>query len=84
MAYLKAVIGAVLAALVLGTATGAVVLLKSGVAFISPADKATIYAASISEAVNCAAFFIVVLVPISVLLLFIVRRWRRPAAGREG
>jgi predicted benzoate:H+ symporter BenE len=83
MAYLKAVVGAFLAALLLGAATGAGEVFRRAVANIPPEEKATIYAASISEAMNCAAFFILVLVPLAVLLLFLVRWWRvRSARGR--
>jgi len=81
MAYTKAVISAVIAALVLGVATGAGALFKHALAAIPAEDRATIYAMSISEAMNCAAFFILVLVPLALLLVFVMRRWRRSLHG---
>lgn len=84
MAYAKAILGAVVAALLLGAATGASEVFRAAVAHLSPADKATIYAASISGAVNCAAFFILVFVPLAVVLVFVIRRWRgRPAPSGQ-
>ncbi len=72
MAYVKAVIGAVVAALLLGAGTGAAVVVKAALARLPPEDRATILAASISEAMNCAAFFFLVLVPLAVLIVFAV------------
>jgi hypothetical protein len=84
LAYVKAVLVAFAAALFLGAATGATQLFRAALAHLPPADKATVYAASISEAVNCAAFFIIVFVPPAVLIVWAVRRWRRPAPGGPG
>lgn len=77
MAYVKAVLGALSAALLLGAGTGVfgvVTRLRSD-------DKAIVYSIGISEAVNCAAFLAVVLVPLAVILVFAVRRWRRRPAS---
>jgi integrase len=52
MAYTKAVISAVIAALVLGVATGAGALFKHALAAIPAEDRATIYAMSISDAMR--------------------------------
>jgi hypothetical protein len=84
MAYVKAVIGAVVAALLLGAAAGGLMSLKQALASISPQDRATILASTIAETMNCAAFFVLVFVPLALVLVF-VRRWRRRRApGRVG
>lgn len=80
MTYVKAIAAALLAALVLGVATGSVVGVLHALETLAPADKATILAASISEAMNNTALFITVLVPLAVVLVFAVRRWRRRSA----
>lgn len=85
MSYVKAVIGAVLAALLLGAGAGAVEVLTGAVARLRPEDKAVVYAVGVSVAMNCAAFFVLVFVPLAVVLVFAVRRWRRrPAPGGAG
>jgi membrane protein implicated in regulation of membrane protease activity len=83
MAYVKAVLGALVAALVLGAGTGAVEVLTGAVARLRSEDKAVVYAVGVSVAMNCAAFFVLVFVPLAVVLVFAVRRWRRrPTPGR--
>ncbi len=81
---MKAAAVALVAALVLGAVTGAAVGVAHAFASLPPGDRATILGASISEAMNCAAFLILVLVPLSVVLVFAVQRWRRPSASRGG
>jgi hypothetical protein len=77
MAYVKAVAGAFVAALVLGAGTGVVAVLTGAVAKLRSDDKAAVYASGISEGLNCAAFFVLVFVPLAVVLVFAVGRWRR-------
>lgn len=85
MAYVKAVIAALVAGLLLGAGTGLIEVLSGAVTRLRPEDKAVVYAMSISVAMNCAAFFVLVLVPLSVVLVFVVRSWRRrPAPTRRG
>lgn len=85
MAYVKAVIAALLAGLLLGAGTGLIEVLTGAVARLRPEDKAVVYAVGISVAMNCAAFFILVFIPLAVVLVFAIRRWRRrPAPGRAG
>ncbi len=85
MAYVKAVVGALVGGLLLGAGTGVVEVLTGALARLHPEDKAVVYAMSISVAMNCAAFFVLVLVPLAVVLVFAIRRWRsRPAPGRTG
>jgi membrane protein implicated in regulation of membrane protease activity len=85
MAYVKAVIAALLGALLLGAGTGVVEVLTGAVARLRPEDKAVVYAVGISVAMNCAAFFVLVFAPLAVVLVFAVRRWRRhPAPGGAG
>ncbi len=85
MSYVKAGVGAFVAALLLGLGIGIVEVLTGAVARLRPEDKAVVYAMSISVAMNCAAFFVLVLVPLAVVLVFAIRRWRsRPAPGRAG
>lgn len=85
MAYVKAVIASLLGALLLGAGTGVVEVLTGAVARLRPEDKAVVYAVGISVAMNCAAFFVLVFVPLAVVLVFAVRRWRRhPASGEAG
>lgn len=82
MAFVKAVIGAVVTGLLLGSGIGIFEVLTGAVARLQPEDKAVVYATSISVAVNCAALFILLLVPIAVFLVFFERRWRRKASAR--
>ncbi len=85
MAYVKAVIASLLGALLLGAGTGVVEVLTGAVARLRPEDKAVVYAVGISVAMNCAAFFVLMFVPLAVVLVFAVRRWRRhPASGEAG
>ncbi len=74
MTYLKATVGAFAAALVLGAASGFADVFRQALASIPPEDKATIYASSISAAINSAAFYLVVLIPFAVVVAFFVRR----------
>ncbi len=85
MAYVKAVIGAVIAGLLVGAATGMVEVFTGAMAKLRPEDKAVVYGYGLSEAVNCAALFVLVLVPLTVIFVFFVRRWRRRSApGTSG
>lgn len=85
MAYVKAVVGALVVGLVLGAGSGLVEVLTGALARLRPEDKAIVYGMSISVAMNDTAFFVLVLVPLAVVLVFAVRRWRRrPAPGRAG
>ncbi len=77
-AYVKAAMLAFVTAITLGTGIGAWSLVRAGE--LSPADKATVYAAALAEAVNCAAFLVILFVPLAVGFVF-VRRFRR---GRTG
>ncbi len=82
MAYVKAVLGVLGAALLFGAGTGVFEVLTDAVTRLRPEDKAIVYSMGISEAVNCAAFFAVVLIPLALILVFVIRRWRRrPASG---
>jgi hypothetical protein len=74
MGYVKAALLAFVAAIALGAGLGAYWFVRAGA--VNPADRATVYAASIAEAMNCAAFFVLLFVPLSVILVF-VDRWRR-------
>lgn len=76
MAYVKAVVVALVAAIVLGAGTGVVEALIGAGATVHPEDKATKYAMGFSLAANCAAFFVLLFVPLSVVLLFAARWWR--------
>ena len=80
MAYVKVVLAALGAALLLGAVAGVL----TGAVVRLPEDKAVVCAVGVSEAVNCAAFFALVLVPLAVVAVFAMRKWRRrPARGRE-
>lgn len=82
MAYLKAVIGAVVVGLLLGVGVGTYDVLAGAIERLRPEDKAVVFAMSISEAMNCGAFFVLLLVPLTVVVVFAKRRWRRhPRAG---
>jgi membrane protein implicated in regulation of membrane protease activity len=80
MPYVKAVIGAFVGALMLGAGTGIIEVLSGALARLRPEDKAVVYATSISVAMNNAAFLVLALVPLAVVLVFATRRWRRRAA----
>jgi hypothetical protein len=83
MAYLTGVIGATVAALVIGSAFAAASVVKAAFERLAPEDKAVILASSISEAMNCAVFFFLLFVPVAVIVVFVTRR-RRRRSGREG
>ncbi|WP_059435675.1 hypothetical protein [Anaeromyxobacter sp. PSR-1] len=83
MAYAKAIILAVVAAVVAGAGAGAVEAWTVAMARLGAEDRAVLFAQSISVAVNCAAFFVLVLVPLAaVLVVGVRRRRRRSSPGR--
>ncbi len=87
MAYVKAggLIGALFAALLLGAGTGAGKVFTGALGRLRPEDKQVLYAAGVSAAMNDAALFVLLLVPLAVVLVFVVRRSRRRSApGRVG
>jgi hypothetical protein len=85
MAYAKAIILAVVAAVLTGAGAGAVEAATVAMARLRPEDRAVAFAQAISEATNCAAFFVLVLVPLAVVLVLGVGRWRRRSEpGRVG
>jgi len=77
MAYLKAGFLAMLAALVSGIATGAWRVLVIAVERLRPEDRAVVLAQGTSAAINDAALFAILMVPLGLLLVFAARRWRR-------
>jgi len=80
VSYVKAVFGAVVVGLLLGAGVGTYEVFTGAIERLRPEDKAVVYAMSISVAMNDAAFFVLVFVPLAVVLVFAVRRWRsRPA-----
>ena len=80
MGYVKAVIGALLAALLLGAGTGAGEVFTGALGRLRPEDKQVLYAAGVSVAMNNVALFVVLFVPVAAVLVFAVRRWRRRSA----
>lgn len=80
MGYFKAVFTAIAAALLLGAGAGAIRMVTEAFARMSPGDKATVLAWSISEAINCTVFFVLVLVPLATVAVILRRRWRRRPA----
>jgi hypothetical protein len=66
---------AFVAAIALGAGIGAGEVLAAG--RLSPAAKQVVYSRAVSEAVNNAAVFTVVLVPAATVIVFVRRRWRR-------
>ena len=68
MAYLKAATLAVLAALLAGAATGVVGVIGGAMQRLRPEDKAVVLAEATSEAMNNAAFFLLLLLPLTVAL----------------
>ncbi len=83
MAYMKAIIVALFTALVLGAATGAWWLFRAAVESLRPEDKAVIYSRAISEAMNCVAFFVLLLTPLAVVVVAAWRRWRSAPSGPQ-
>jgi hypothetical protein len=84
MAYLKAGALALLAALSLGAATGIWRALALAMERLRPEDRATVLAPSISEAINYAALFSILFVPIGFLVAFAMgRRRKRPPAAEH-
>ena len=81
MPYVKAVTLAVVAAIALGAGVGAVERLRTPT--LSLENTATAYSQSISEAIYCAVFFMVVLVPTAVLVVFSRLRWGRRQRGER-
>jgi hypothetical protein len=76
MAYVKAVAMALAAAIVLGGATGLGFAVWGVFQALRPEDKATVLSRAISEGLNCAAFFTLVLIPLLVAFVFVRRRLR--------
>ena len=76
MTYVKAGVLGLLASLVLGAATGAWLLLVRAVGSLRPEDKAAALAQSIAEAMNCAAFYATVMIPLGLILAYVLRRRR--------
>jgi hypothetical protein len=82
MAYARAVVTAIAAGLLLGAGIGAFDAFTGALARLRPEDRATVLAWAISEAMNCAAFFVLVFVPLAVVVVLLRRRWRgRMPAG---
>lgn len=82
MVYLKAGFLALLAALALGAATGVWRAMALAYDRLPPGDRAVVLAAAISEALNCAAFLCILLIPIGLLAAFLLKRRRARAASR--
>lgn len=84
MAYLKAGLFALLAALALGAVTGAWRMLVLAVERLYPEDKAVVLSQSISEAMNSAAFYAMVLIPLGLVIAWVVRRRRQRLKAESG
>ena len=82
MTYVKAGLLALLASLVLGALTGAWFLLVRAVGSLRPEDKAAVLSQSIAETVNCAAFYALLLIPLSLIVAYVVRRRRQRLKSR--
>lgn len=74
--YAKAGFLALLASLVLGAVTGAWFLVVRAVGSLRPEDKAAVLAQSIAEAMNCAALYATVMIPLGLILAYVLRRRR--------
>jgi hypothetical protein len=72
MGYLKTAALGVLASVAMGAAVGAYGILGAG--NLGPADKAAVYSQAISEAMNCATFFTIVLVPVALVVVLLRNR----------
>ena len=84
MSYVNSAVGTLVTALLLGAVTGAGEVFTSALAKLSPEDKQVLYAAGVSDVLNNTAFFVLLLLPLAVVLVFFVRRWRGgPAPGSE-
>lgn len=77
MTYVKASLLALLASLVLGAVTGAWFLLVRAVGSLRPEDRVAILSQSISEAMNCAAFYAILAIPLGLVVAYLVRRRRK-------
>ncbi len=77
VAYLKAGLLALLAALLVGAVTGAWCVLILAVEKLRPEDEAAVLSQSISEAMNAAAFSAALMIPVVLLVAYVVRRRRR-------
>jgi len=64
MTYVKAGVVALLAAVALGAATGAWRVLVLAVERLRPEDRQVVLSQSISEAMNCAAFYATLMIPL--------------------
>jgi hypothetical protein len=77
VAYLKATALAVVGALLIGAATATWSIVQAAFAALRPEDKATVLSRSISEGMNCAAFYLSVLVPLGLVVAYVLRRRKR-------
>lgn len=77
MAYLRAGVLALLAAVVLGALTGIWRVLVLAMERLRPEDKAVVLSQSISEAMNSAAFYATLMIPLGLIVAYAVRRRRQ-------
>lgn len=75
--YVKAGVLALLASLVLGAVTGAWRVLVMSVESLRPEDKAVVLSEGISEAMNCAALYATLTIPLGLIVAYVVRRRRK-------
>jgi hypothetical protein len=84
MAYVKAVVAAIAAGLLVGAGGGFYRALTGALSLLRPEDRATVLAPAVTEAMNAAAFYVLVFVPVAFLAVMARRRWpRRPAADES-
>ncbi len=83
MAYVKAGLLALLAALVLGAVTGAWSVLILAVEKLRPEDEAVVLSQSVSEAMSAAAFAATLMIPLGLIVAYVVRRRRRRLESRS-
>lgn len=76
MAYVKAIVAAMAAALLLGVVVGAGDAFRLALGHLRPEDKAIVLASGVAESVNCAAFVLLIAFPLAIILVFVVRRRR--------
>ncbi len=84
MAYLKAALAAIPAALALGAVTGAWRALVLAVERLRPEDRQVVLSQSISEAMNCAAFYATLMIPVGLIVAYVVRRRRQRLKSQPG
>jgi len=83
MAYIKAVSIAVVASLVLGAVGGAGEAFLAAIRKLRPEDGQVVLAHATSVAMNNAALFVLLFVPLAMVLVFVGRRWRRRSSPGE-